>query len=897
MQEIPIHFNHEEIEAQISEQWEKSRVFHAEIDKNKQPFSIVIPPPNVTGTLHLGHILDNVIQDAYLRWHRMRGFSAVWIPGTDHAGISTQNVVKKFLYKQGINPETLSREALLNKIWEFALNHKNIITTQLKKLGFSCDWERERFTLDEGLSLAVRTAFVRLFNKGLIYKGSRIVSWCSRCGTAFADEDLIHEKNSGLLWYIKYPFVDEQENIQDDGVVIATTRPETMLGDVAVAINPEDERYKTLKYTKCFLPLANRVIPIIKDNFVALDFGTGAVKITPAHDFTDYEVGKRHNLPIISIINKDGKIIEPAPAKYIGLDIMTARNVIVDDLVQQKFLVKIENYVNNITKCERCHNVIEPLISEQWFLKMRDLALRAKLTVEAKKIKIIPDSERNDFFHWVDNIRDWCISRQLVWGHQIPVYTCEKCDNLMAEIDTPQACSKCGHTKLRQETDVLDTWFSSALWPFSTLGWSKKTPELDFWFPTTTLFSGRDILFFWCTRMMVMALEFTDNIPFKTLVLHGLIRDEQGRKLSKSLGNYQDPLILFKEFGVDAVRATVISKYPLGRQDCKISNNDYKEGRALVTKLWNSCRFILTNLTAETKLVDFDKFKSSDNAIDKWIIAKLKQCVINHDNYLQAYNISQAFVELSAFFRGDFCDWFIEIIKPRLHSKNLVDKQQALMTAVYVMVQILKMFSLYIPYVTEKLWQLLQQTMDVKHEQFLLNTNWIEVDVPSANDICSAMLLNMNLVTKVREMRHLFGIEYKTKLNISIYSARDNLKKYQELEFVLNNTANAFITESLTSPKKQLAGYIPIALDVGFAYIKLDEGIVDIIEISKMLTKKIADNEKALLTCNKTLSNENYLQKAPANIVQEVKEKQKNLLANNATLRSYISIMEGNIIG
>ncbi|MCL4124066.1 UNVERIFIED_CONTAM: hypothetical protein GTU68_052429 [Idotea baltica] len=575
----------------------------------------------------MGHVLDNVPQDIMVRWHRMNGYSAVWIPGTDHAGIATQNVVKRELDKNGVDYKSLGREKFIEKVWEWKEKSGDIIINQLKRLGCSCDYERERFTMDEGLSKAVNHAFVTYFKRDLIYKGNRMINWCTVCETALANDEVEHEAQTGNIWSLNYPLLDDSGNITGEHITVATTRPETMLGDTAVAVNPNDDRYKNLIGKLVELPLTKRQIPIISDDYVDSEFGTGMVKITPAHDVNDYEMGERHNLEKISVINSIGKIeLENSP--YDGLDRFEARKKIVADLEELGLLEKVEKHKNAVGKCYRCKSIVEPLISDQWFVKMKPLAEKAKKVVENGTLEIVPESEKNDYFSWLNSIQDWCISRQLWWGHRIPVFYCQDCNHVNCDYEAPTECESCKSTNLEQEEDVLDTWFSSQLWPFSTLGWPEKTEELDYWYPNSWLMSGRDILFFWDARMIMSGLELLGEIPFKKLALHGMVRDKHGVKLSKSLGNSPDPIKLFEEFGTDAVRSAIVSNYPMGRQDTKLGDKIFSDAQSLIIKLWNATRLLLTTL-GEDKIdlnaLDKTKLKFED----KWIRAKLNKCVIN----------------------------------------------------------------------------------------------------------------------------------------------------------------------------------------------------------------------------------------------------------------------------
>ncbi len=875
--ELPIHFEHKEVEQDIYREWEESGAFTGVIDGAKEPFCVVIPPPNVTGVLHLGHVLDNLPQDIYTRWHRMRGFATVWIPGTDHAGIATQAVVKRKLTAAGIDTKTMSREEFLKHVWEWVEEHRNHILIQLRRLGCSCDWTRTRFTMDEQLTKAVRTAFVRLYNKKLIYRGVRMINWCTSCGTAIADDEIDYQKNNGSLWHIRYPFVDGTTSAE---IIVATTRPETMLGDTAVAVNPNDERYTDLVGKQLYLPLTCRTIPLISDDFVETEFGTGAVKITPAHDFNDYAAAERQKLEIISVIDEDGKICAPAPERFVGLTIVEARKKVVAELEAEGLLVKVEKYQNNVSCCDRCKTALEPRVSKQWFCRLPEMAKKARNSVETKQTKIIPQTEENDFYHWMDTVHDWCISRQLWWGHRIPVFTCAECGHQFSEIEDPKTCPKCSTSKLSQEEDVLDTWFSSGLWPFSVLGWPDETLDLKFWFPNNVLFSGRDIMFFWDTKMMSMALELLGEVPFRELVLHGLVMDEHGKKMSKSLGNTLDPLQLFDEYGVDAVRAGLADVYPLGRQDTRLGDNNFKKGQALVTKLWNSSRLLLSNIsknedTEETLKDCLTVVPETPDVISKWIISRLKETIQAHDDALAEYNFQRAFAVLNTFFWSDFCDWYLEIIKPKLRGGN---DASTLKVAIYCIGVLLRLFHPYIPFVTENLWQFFSDALG-KEKSLLTTTPWVKSDkLQTAAEVEKSVSEVMAVIREIREARQLFNILPKTNidLTLSLFNAEkreiyDELAKVFEICAVTNPVELSFVENfNVTAEEQKHDGFLPFSFAEGFCYFKIPAG-TDIALVKDGLNKKLVETKKLLERAQKSLANDEYISKAPKHIVEETK--------------------------
>jgi len=888
-------FDHLEAEKRLYRFWEELDLFHGKVDRSKKPFCVVIPPPNVTGILHMGHVLDNVPQDVMTRWHRMRGFAAVWIPGTDHAGIATQNVVKRQLEKEGIKMLDLGREAFLERVWQFKEKHGDIIIQQLKRLGCSCDWKRERFTMDEGLARAVLVAFVQLYERGLIYRGKRMVNWCTVCGTALSDDEVEHSTHASHLWHMRYPLLDQQGKPSGEVLVVATTRPETMLGDTGVAVHPDDERYKGIVGRQVLLPIQNRTIPVIADPFVDPAFGTGAVKLTPAHDPNDYAVSLKHGLPLEIVIGDDGKMTAAAGAVYQGLDRYEARKRVVAALEEQGLMEKIDKHSHAVGECYRCKSILEPKVSDQWFVKMRPLAEKAKQVVLEGKLSIVPESEKHDYFHWMDTIQDWCISRQLWWGHRIPVYYCQSCPHVTASVDAPTSCIKCGGSTFKQDEDVLDTWFSSQLWPFSTLGWPHKTEELDFWFPNNWLMSGRDILFFWDARMIMSALELQGQVPFRTLVLHGLVRDAQGRKLSKSLGNSPDPLELFDRYGTDAVRVAIALNYPMGRQDTRLSEEIFKNGQSLVIKLWNATKLFLGNLGEGG--VSFDSQAMDHTALeDRWILSRLGETVRAHDAYLEKSDIVHAVGVVNSFFWNDYCDWYLEIVKPRLWGDG-EPKHSALQIAALCERAILKLFHPYMPFVTEELWQVLRargvvDRSNVGDERSICVASWPEAEMLHRDEAAESQIdLMISLVRGVRDIRQNLNISAKAPLRVRMLflteAARSN---FQPVSAVAQSIG---YIESFSEHTGQdvPAGHVPLRFTGGIGYVQVPQD-VDVKDITTKLSARIEKLQKQLAGVEKNLSNPEFVAHAPAALVEETKGKASELQGVIARLDEFLNILK-----
>ena len=687
-------YNPGDFEDRIYAGWENAGCFRAEIDKDKVPFTIMMPPPNITGQLHMGHAMDAAMQDTLIRFKRMQGYAALWLPGYDHASIATEVKIVEKLREEGESKQSLGREGFLKRAWEWTEKYGGRITLQQRKLGASCDWSRQAFTMDEKCSRAVREAFVNLYKKGLIYRGNRIINWCTQCKTALSDAEVEYAEEAGHFWHIRYPFADGQGE-----VIVATTRPETMLGDTAVAVNPADERYKALVGKTLRLPLTDREIPVVADEYVDMEFGTGCVKITPAHDPNDFEVGKRHDLPVIRVMNDDGTMNEQA-GRYAGQDRYAARKNIVADLEAGGYLVKVEPHVHNVGHCYRCHTTVEPIVSRQWFVKMEPLAKPAIAAVMKNKVKFIPERFTKVYYNWMENVRDWCISRQLWWGHRIPVWYCDDCGATVCEKEDPAVCPVCGGAHLRQDEDVLDTWFSSALWPFSTLGFPEKTADYEYFYPTDVLVTGYDIIFFWVARMIFSGIEHTGKVPFRDVLIHGLVRDEQGRKMSKSLGNGVDPLEVVEKYGADSLRLSLLTGVGAGN-DTRYSDTKVESCRNFINKLWNASRFVLMNAEGKT-IVPVESVRFSP--ADKWIISRLQNCIREVTTNLNKYELGVAADLITDFVWGDFCDWYIELSKPALYGEDEEKKSGALSVLCFVLENALKLLHPFVPFVTEEIW-------------------------------------------------------------------------------------------------------------------------------------------------------------------------------------------------
>ncbi len=763
--ELEKNYNPADIETRLYNKWQEKKYFHAEIDKNKKPFTIVMPPPNITGQLHMGHALDNTMQDILIRFKRMQGYSALWVPGTDHASIATEAKIVETMKKEGVTKEEIGREKFLERAWNWKKEYGGRIVTQLKKIGSSADWDRERFTMDEGCSDAVKEVFVNLYNKGLIYKGERIINWCPKCLTSISDAEVEYEDQAGHFWHLRYPLSDGTGFIQ-----MATTRPETMLGDTAVAVNPNDERYKDMIGKTVILPLVHREIPIIADDYVDMEFGTGVVKITPAHDPNDFEVGLRHNLPVINVMTEDAKITDEYP-RYAGMDRYEARKAIVSDLEAEGVLVKIEDHSHNVGTCYRCHTTVEPRVSKQWFVKMKELAEPATHAVKQGDTKFVPPHFDKTYFHWLEGIRDWCISRQLWWGHEIPAFYCDDCEEVLVTKEEHPICPKCGKA-MRKDPDTLDTWFSSALWPFSTLGWPKQTEELEYFYPTTVLVTGYDIIFFWVIRMMFSGLEHTGKVPFEKVFIHGLVRDSQGRKMSKSLGNGIDPLEVIEKYGADALRFTLITGNAPGN-DMRFYWERVEASRNFANKVWNASRFIMMNLP-EDDIPSVTTEQLTD--ADKWILSKVNTLVKDVTENMEKYELGIAADKLYSFIWEEFCDWYIEMVKPRLYNSEDATRQAALSTLKTVLITSLKLLHPYMPFVTEEIFCTLQNK-----EESIMISDW-----PQYSELLvfekeeRAVETIKEAVRGIRNIRAEMNVAPSKKAKVFVVSKQEDIRKIFE---------------------------------------------------------------------------------------------------------------------
>jgi len=847
--------------------WLEKNYFHSEPNPKKKPYTIMIPPPNVTGMLTMGHILNNTLQDILVRKARMEGYETLWLPGTDHAGIATQTRVEKALKAKGKTRYDLGREKFIKLIWDWKEKYGGIIIKQLKKLGVSCDWERERFTLDEKLSKAVREVFVQLYNKGLIYKGKRIINWCPVSHTALSDEEVIHKEVKGNFWYFKYPFKDDNSKY----ILIATTRPETMLGDTAVAVNPNDERYKKYIGKTIILPIVNREIPIIADEYVDEEFGTGAVKVTPAHDPNDYEMGKRHDLEFINIMNKDATMNENAGKQFVGMTREKARKAVVKEMENLKLLDKIEEHIHSVGYSERENVPIEPLLSEQWFIAMKKLAKPALKVVNDGKIKFNPPRWVKTYNHWLENIKDWCISRQLWWGHRIPVFYCKDCGWESAEKTDPKKCPKCNSKNIYQDNDVLDTWFSSWLWPFSTLDWPEKNPDLDYYYPTDDLVTGPDIIFFWVARMIMAGLEFQNEIPFKNVYFTGIIRDSQGRKMSKSLGNSPDPLDIIAKYGADTLRFGIMLIAPKG-QDILFDESQLETGRNFLNKLWNATRFIFMNIDDNYDNSSLSIEKIRLNTPEKWILSKLQNTVKSVNENLKKYRFNDAAKNLYNFTWNYFCDWYIELIKQQLYSDNKEQKETPLFVAIYTLKTILKLLHPFTPFITEEIWNSIKS----ENESDIIISEWPKTQNKFVNkQIEKEMKLVMEIITAIRTIRSEMTVPPSKKANVLI---QNNSEKYKDIlnrnsEYIISlaKIENLTIDKNIKKPDLSATAVVE-NLQI---YIPL-EGLIDIDKEKQRLEKEIGNFEGRLKAVQGKLHNPNFVKRAPKNIVEHERNKERS---------------------
>ena len=848
-----------EVEDRIYDFWMKGKYFHAEVDPKKKPYTIVIPPPNITGQLHLGHAMDETLQDTLIRWRRMQGYSALWLPGTDHASIATEAKIVEAMRKEGVTKEEIGREKFLERAWAWKDQYGGRIVEQLKKLGSSCDWDRLRFTMDEGCNKAVNHVFKKLYDKGLIYRGERIINWCPHCKTSISDAEVEFEEKEGSFWHLRYPLSDGTGCIE-----LATTRPETMLGDTAVAVHPDDERYKALVGKTVILPLVNKEIPIIADTYVEQDFGTGVVKITPAHDPNDFEVGLRHKLPVINIMD-DGGVINENGGKYAGMPALEARKQIVKDLDEGGYLIKIEPIKHNVGTCYRCGTVVEPRVSTQWFVRMEPLAKPAVDVVKNGEIRFIPDRMDKIYYNWMENIKDWCISRQLWWGHQIPAWYCECGETIVSETE-PKVCPKCGGTHLKRDEDTLDTWFSSALWPFSTLGWPEKTPELEYFYPTDTLVTGYDIIFFWVARMIFSGLEHMGEIPFKTVFFHGLIRDAQGRKMSKSLGNGVDPLDIIAEYGADALRFTLVTGNSPGN-DMRFSEEKVAASRNFANKIWNAARFILMNIEGKDIGCALpEKLYTSD----KWILNRFNSVTAAVTENLEKFELGMAVSKLYDFIWDDFCDWYIELAKIRMNGSDAESADSARRVLVWVMSNTLKLLHPFMPYITEEIWQTLP------HEgEALIVAKWPEYDESLAFPAEAAdMEKVMAVIRAIRVRRNEMNVPPSKKAHIYIETAQP--APYAEGSEFIARLAYGSAVEIGAS--FAVEGAVTAVTDDAKALLPMDDLVDKAAEIAR-LTKELQNAQKQLDNVNAKLANEKFTSKAPQNVIDGVKANGEKLTA------------------
>ncbi|MCQ5201475.1 valine--tRNA ligase [Mordavella massiliensis] len=855
-------YNPKEIEPKLYDKWCENKYFHAEVDRSRKPFTTVMPPPNITGKLHMGHALDNTLQDILIRYKRMQGYNTLWIPGTDHAAISTEVKVTNQLKEEGIDKKELGREKFLERTWQWKEEYAGTIEGQLKKLGVSCDWDRERFTMDEGCSKAVEEVFISLYEKGYIYKGSRIINWCPVCKTSLSDAEVEHEEQDGHFWHIKYPIIGT-----DDYLEIATTRPETMLGDTAIAVHPDDDRYKDIVGKKCLLPLTDREIPIVADSYVDREFGTGAVKITPAHDPNDFEVGKRHNLPEINIMNDDATINEQYGGKYAGMDRYEARKAMVKDLEEQGYLVKVEPHSHNVGTHDRCHTTVEPLIKQQWFVKMDELAKPAIEAVKNGDLKFVPERFDKIYLHWLENIRDWCISRQIWWGHRIPAYYCDECGEVVVSRGMPDKCPKCGCTHFTQDEDTLDTWFSSALWPFSTLGWPEKNEDLDYFYPTDVLVTGYDIIFFWVIRMVFSGYAHTGKSPFHTVFIHGLVRDSQGRKMSKSLGNGIDPLEIIDQYGADALRMTLVTGNAPGN-DMRFYNERVEASRNFANKVWNASRFILMNMEGkEIQKPDQESLMPADC----WIMSKCNKLIHDVTENMDKFELGIALQKVYDFIWDEFCDWYIEFVKQRMYDakENPKSAGAALWVLREVLKNALKLLHPFMPFVTEEIYSKL-----IPEEESLMMSKWPEYredwDFLQAENIVEHL---KRLATGVRNVRAEMNVPAGRKIKIYVVSEDQKLREgFELLKDAVLRLANA--SEFIVQKDKDgiAEDAMSVVIPNATAYLPLED-MIDFEQELERLTKEEERLKKEIARSNGMLNNEKFVSKAPEAKVQEERDK------------------------
>ena len=879
--ELPKVYEPREVEGRVYEMWEKNGCFEGRRDPDKRPFTIVMPPPNVTGQLHMGHAMDCTLQDILIRFKRMQGYAALWVPGTDHAGIATQIKVEEELRKsEGLTRYDLGREKFLERVWDWKHKFGNRIVEQQKKLGASCDWSRARFTMDEGLSNAVRHVFVSLYNKGLIYKGSRIINWCPHCVTALSDAEVEYKEKPGHLWHIRYPIAGEEGRY----VTVATTRPETMLGDTGVAVNPEDGRYRDIVGKKCILPLVNKEIPIVADAYVDMEFGTGCVKMTPAHDPNDFEVGLRHNLESIRVLDDNGKVVE-GYGRYSGMDRYEARKAIVADLEEQGYLVKVEEHTHNVGTCYRCGTDVEPIISAQWFVKMEPLAREALRVVNDGEVKFVPDRFSKIYTNWMENVHDWCISRQLWWGHRIPAWTCEDCGEMTVSETDPTECQHCHSTHIRQEEDVLDTWFSSALWPFSTLGWPDESSEdFKYFYPTDVLVTGYDIIFFWVARMIFSACEHTGKPPFHTVFIHGLVRDDKGRKMSKSLGNGIDPLEMADQYGADALRFNLITGNSPGN-DMRFYTERCEAMRNFANKIWNASRFLMMNLT-----IDRCELPDRLELEDKWILSRLNSVIPEVTENMERYELGVAAQKVYDFIWDSYCDWYIELTKTRLQGEDEDSKLRAQQVLCYVLTETLKLLHPFMPFITEEIWQALPHSGD-----YLMLQQWpqhrAELDFPEEE---KAMELIMDAIRGVRARRAEMNVPPSKKAQLTVSTLEravfeQGIPFLKRLAYASDVTVEG-VTDAGSDDAMTAQGMVTVTTHAARLFMPLAE-LVDLEKEKARIEKELKKNRAELDKLEAKLGNPGFVNKAPAHVVEAEQDRAEKLRALLAKLEESAASM------
>ena len=873
MKELAKNFDPKTVEDRLYAMWMDKKYFHTEVDKSKKPYCIVMPPPNITGQLHMGHALDNTMQDILIRWKRMAGYNALWVPGIDHASISTELKVVQKMASEGLTKGDVGREGFLERAWAWKEEYGGIILNKLRKLGCSCDWDRVRFTMDEGCSDAVLEVFCRLYEKGYIYRGEKIINWCPECQTTISDAEVNHIEKQGHFYHIEYPIVGSDEKVR-----LATTRPETMMGDVAVAVHPDDERYQHLIGKTCILPLMNKEIPIIADEYVDREFGTGVVKITPAHDPNDFEVGVRHNLPRINVMNDDGTLNENA-GKFAGMDRMEARKAVVTQLQEEGYLVEIENITHAVGCHERCNAPIEPLIKLQWFVRMDELAKPAMEVYETQKLRFVPDRFGKVYMHWLENIRDWCISRQLWWGHRIPAYYCEDCGHITVRKHTPEACEKCGSKHLHQDEDTLDTWFSSALWPFSTLGWPKQTEDLEYFYPTNTLITGYDIIFFWVVRMVFSAMENMHEIPFHDVLIHGLIRDDQGRKFSKSLGNGIDPLEVIANYGADPLRLMLITGNAPGN-DMRFYWERLENCRNFCNKIWNASRFVMMNMEdkQETKLLML-------TSADKWILSKVNTLAKEVSENLEHYELGLAAQKVYDFLWDEYCDWYIEMVKPRLYNKEDTTREAALWTLKTVLIHALKMLHPFMPYITEEIFQHIQD-----EEESIMISDW-PVYKEEWNYVENETEIDLmkEAVRNIRNIRAEMNVVPSKKVQVFVVSDKEDIRNIFENSKVFFKTLSHASEVTVQADKTGIGeDAVSVVTTNATIYMPLSD-LVDIQKEKERLQKEKEKMQKEVERVEKKLANQGFVAKAPQNVIEEEKAKGEKYRATLAQIEERLA--------